>query len=93
MHGLVSRVESGCAKGGADRQWWYLNGRCVELKRLTRVLNEIYRTFNPSQYPAFALCLTLPQATCDVNISPDKREVMLHDERLIIPRLRVSDLS
>ena len=40
---MVSRAGRGCGRAAGDRQFFYLNGRPVDVPRATRLLNESYR--------------------------------------------------
>jgi DNA mismatch repair protein PMS2 len=80
VEGLVSKA--GAAKGGAyDWQYFSINGRPVELPRVSRILGDAWRSVEGvKKRPACVLCFTLPKAMFDVNLSPNKREVMLTNE-------------
>lgn len=89
-HALVSSAALNVdGKGGRSRsthQFVYINKRPVDLPRLTRAGNEAYRTATglSSASPALIVALTLPSWACDVNLAPDKRRVLLHDEDALI---------
>lgn len=89
-HALVSSAALNAdGKGGRVRsthQFAYINKRPVDLPRLTRAANEAYRTATglSSASPALIIALTLPSWACDVNLAPDKRRVLLHDEDELI---------
>ena len=60
----------------------YINGRPIEpLKGLMKVFNEIYRRFNSNCKYFFVLNLLLESEYLDINLSPDKREIFIKDER------------
>lgn len=50
---------------------------------MSRSLNEIYRTFISNQYPVIIANLKIPTDTYDVNVSPDKRTIFIHNESKI----------
>jgi DNA mismatch repair protein PMS2 len=54
------------------------------------VINDVYRQANPGQSAIFFLNLTLDTNSYDVNVTPDKRTIMLHDESDVIQALKVS---
>ena len=62
------------------RQYIYVNGRPVDLPRAVRCINDIYRQFNSLQYPVFILDIELARDTYDVNVSPDKRKIFVHND-------------
>ena len=39
--GFVSKVDPGCGRVGTDRQFFYANGRPVDLPKMSKALNEI----------------------------------------------------
>lgn len=80
IEGLVSKA--GPSKGGAyEWQYFSINGRPVELPKVSRMLGETWRSIEGSKKrPACVLCFTLPKTMFDVNLSPNKREVMLTNE-------------
>ena len=86
MEGLVSYAP-GAAPGGAiarELQLLSINGRPVEmLSSLSRAMNDTWRHLFPTagKRPACVLALRVPPHWIDVNVSPDKREVILvHEE-------------
>ena len=54
------------------------------------VLSQVWRQYEMKQKPAFILNVSTPPGSFDVNISPDKREVILSNEQLILDKLRES---
>ena len=78
--GFVSSPAAGSGRSSSDRQYFYVNGRPVDLPRVAKTLNEVYRAFNSAQFPAAVLDFRLPTDAYDVNVTPDKRRVMLHAE-------------
>jgi hypothetical protein len=71
LHGrMVSQAGRGCGRAAGDRQFFYLNGRPVDVPRATRLLNESYRSAAlghnstwkrlPSEH-ACRLCWHVPQ--------------------------------
>ncbi|KAL7535382.1 hypothetical protein ACHAXR_006452, partial [Thalassiosira sp. AJA248-18] len=86
-----------------DLQFFSINGRPVDLPSVSRVLGDVWRLFDPSaevassssssssggrRRPACILAFTLPNNMYDVNLSPDKREVMFTEEVAMSDLLR-----
>ncbi|KAK9472242.1 uncharacterized protein V1510DRAFT_133918 [Dipodascopsis tothii] len=86
--GYVSRPVFGYGRAASDRQILYVNGRPVNLPQISRCVNEVYRTYNSVQFPMIVADLQLPLGSFDVNVSPDKRTILLHDEAELIEGLR-----
>lgn len=91
--GLVSNASLGAEGSGgrarSSHQYVYANGRTVDFPRLTRTVNELYRrvTGFSGASPMLILNLTLPIASYDFNIAPDKRELFIRDEPILISGL------
>jgi DNA mismatch repair protein MutL len=61
---------------------WFLNGRSLRDKVLTRVLRDSYRGFlEEGRQPVAFLQLSIDPAQVDVNVHPSKTEVRLRDSR------------
>ncbi len=66
----------------ARRQMWFLNGRPMKDKVLTRVLKDAYRgVLIDGLQPVGFLQLWMDPESVDVNVHPAKSEVRLRDER------------
>ncbi|KAK2067783.1 hypothetical protein P8C59_001492 [Phyllachora maydis] len=59
---------------------FYVNGRPCGLPQFAKVLNEVYRSYNSSQSPFIFADIQLDTHLYDVNVSPDKRTILLHDQ-------------
>jgi hypothetical protein len=93
VSGFVSLPTAGSGRATSDRQFFYVNGRPVDLPRAARALNEAYHTFNAQQTPAAVLDFRLPTDSYDVNVTPDKRRIMLHAEEALIAAFGVALLA
>ncbi|CAM6090707.1 unnamed protein product [Calypogeia fissa] len=80
VDGFLSKPSAGSGRGSRDRQFFFVNGRPVDLPKAATVLNQLYRSFNPRQFPMVIINFTLPTTAYDINVSPDKRKVFLHNE-------------
>ncbi|MCO5610850.1 hypothetical protein L7F22_065092 [Adiantum nelumboides] len=90
IEGFVSKPGSGSGRPSGDRQFLYINSRPVEIPKVSKMLNELYRSFNYQQFPMAVLNFFLPAATYDVNVTPDKRKVFLHAESELVQAFRLS---
>lgn len=88
LTGYISKNSFGCGRNAKDRQFVYINKRPVEHPQLLKCCNEVYRTFNNVQYPALFLNFEIAPELLDINITPDKRTVLLHNEDLVLDVLR-----
>lgn len=65
-----------------SRQMWFLNGRPLRDKVLTRCLRDSYRGFLiEGRQPVAFLSLSMDPAKVDVNVHPAKAEVRFRDQR------------
>jgi DNA mismatch repair protein PMS2 len=67
-----------------------VNGRPCSLPQLAKVFNEVYRSYNNSQSPFIFADVQLDTMLYDVNVSPDKRSILLHDQNSLLDTLRIS---
>ncbi|KAI9146517.1 hypothetical protein BKA69DRAFT_1130667 [Paraphysoderma sedebokerense] len=86
--GMISKPDWNHGRSSSDRQFFFVNGRPCDLPKVAKMINEVYRTYNTQQYPAFVLDFKLETDSYDVNVTPDKRTIFLHDEKKIIESLR-----
>jgi DNA mismatch repair protein MutL len=70
------------ARRDTARQMWFLNGRPLRDRVLSRVLREAYRGFLvEGRQPVVFLALAVDPAAVDVNVHPAKAEVRFREER------------
>ncbi|ETV87569.1 hypothetical protein, variant [Aphanomyces astaci] len=86
--GFVSKVGAGVGRSDNDRQFFYVNGRPVDLLNATKAVNEIWRQYEMKQKPACVLNFVVPPDAVDVNVTPDKRETFVRHESHIVECLK-----
>ncbi|KLT42955.1 DNA mismatch repair protein MutL [Cutaneotrichosporon oleaginosum] len=86
--GLISSATWGQGRSSADRQFTYINGRPCSLPTVMRAVNDVYKSFNTNQLPLAILDFQIPTESVDINVSPDKRTIMVHSEANLIEALR-----
>lgn len=59
LSGFVSSAVKNSSKGNGDRQFFFLNGRPVDLPKAVRVLNDVYKCA-----PARPMTTWLPDHWC-----------------------------
>ncbi|KAI9272541.1 hypothetical protein BY458DRAFT_474099 [Sporodiniella umbellata] len=84
VEGFISKPEWGMGRSSSDRQHFYINGRPCLLPKIASAFNELYRSFISNQYPLVIADFKIPTNTYDVNVSPDKRTIFVHEEKQII---------
>ncbi|KAF7296343.1 hypothetical protein HMN09_01104400 [Mycena chlorophos] len=92
LRGLVSAFAPNSGRAGPDRQFFSVNGRPCLLPKVQKTLTEVYKTFNApgSQAPVVVADLVLPTDTYDVNVTPDKRTILLHHEAGLVEALKAA---
>ncbi|KAF7416356.1 hypothetical protein PC9H_002621 [Pleurotus ostreatus] len=88
VKGLISKFSVNQGRSGTDRQFFYINGRPCNLSKVQKAFNEVYRSFNATQSPFIIADFLIPTDSYDVNVSPDKRTIFLHNEANLIAALR-----
>lgn len=90
VKGHVSRPAHGEGRQTPDRQMFFVNGRPCGLPQFAKIFNEVYRAFNASQSPFIFADIQLDTHLYDVNVSPDKRTILLHEQGRMLEIMRES---
>ncbi|SPO02616.1 related to DNA mismatch repair protein PMS1 [Cephalotrichum gorgonifer] len=90
VKGHVSRPAHGEGRQAPDRQMFFVNGRPCGMPQFAKIFNEVYRAFNSSQSPFIFADIQLDTHLYDVNVSPDKRTILLHEQGRMLEGLRES---
>ncbi|XP_030631239.1 mismatch repair endonuclease PMS2 [Chanos chanos] len=88
--GFVSRGDHGVGRSATDRQFYFINKRPCDPSKVSKLVNEVYHMYNRHQYPFVALNITVASECVDVNVTPDKRQVFLQEEKLLLAILKSS---
>lgn len=64
-------------------------GRTSFVQAISKGFNEIYKAFVPTHYPSVVADFQLSTDSYDVNVSPDKRSILLHSEKNLVEALKV----
>ncbi|KAI9044109.1 ATP-binding mismatch repair protein PMS1 [Aspergillus affinis] len=90
VRGHVSRPVFGEGRQTPDRQMFFVNSRPCGLPQIAKAFNEVYKSFNVSQSPFVFADFHMDTHAYDVNVSPDKRTILLHDAGAMIDSLKGS---
>ncbi|KAF9881394.1 putative DNA mismatch repair protein MutL [Colletotrichum karsti] len=93
VQGYVSRPAHGEGRQTPDRQMFFVNARPCGLPQFAKVFNEVYRAYNSSQSPFIFADIQLDTHLYDVNVSPDKRTILMHDQNRMLENLREALVS
>ncbi|XP_017237716.2 DNA mismatch repair protein PMS1 isoform X2 [Daucus carota subsp. sativus] len=88
LDGFLSKPGYGSGRYMSDRQFFFVNGRPVDMPKVGKLVNELYKGANSRQFPIAILDFTLPSRACDVNVTPDKRKIFFSEESTIFDSLR-----
>jgi DNA mismatch repair protein PMS2 len=88
IQGYISNTNVGVGRSDNDRQFLFCNGRPVDLPKFSKVINEVWRRYEMKNKPACILNILVPSGSFDVNLTPDKREIVLSHENILLEKLR-----
>jgi len=88
VRGHISKPVFGEGRQTPDRQMFFVNSRPCGLPQIAKAFNEVYKSFNVSQSPFIFADFQMDTNAYDVNVSPDKRTILLHDSAALIESLK-----
>jgi DNA mismatch repair protein PMS2 len=86
--GHISRPVVGEGRQTPDRQMFFVNSRPCALPQVAKVINEVYKSYNVTQSAFVFADIQLDTNAYDVNVSPDKRTILLHDQTTLLENLK-----
>ncbi|PGH16871.1 hypothetical protein AJ79_01515 [Helicocarpus griseus UAMH5409] len=90
IQGHISKPIFGEGRQTPDRQMFFVNSRPCGIPQIAKAFNEVYKSFNISQSPFIFADFKMDTNSYDVNVSPDKRTILLHDAGALIESLKTS---
>ncbi|KAK6154193.1 hypothetical protein DH2020_013832 [Rehmannia glutinosa] len=88
VEGFVSKSGNGSGRNIGDRQFFFVDDRPVDMPKVGKLVNELYRGANSKQYPIAIMNFSVPTRAYDVNVTPDKRKIFFSDETSMLQSLR-----
>ncbi|KAK9393142.1 mismatch repair endonuclease PMS2 [Crotalus adamanteus] len=90
ISGFVSQSNHGDGRSTTDRQFFFINQRPCDPGKVSRLVNEVYHMYNRHQYPFILLNVCAESGCVDINVTPDKRQILLQEEKLLLAILKTS---
>ncbi|XP_055343428.1 mismatch repair endonuclease PMS2-like [Paramacrobiotus metropolitanus] len=90
LQGWISSAKQGASRSSSDQQFLYFNRRPCEHPKIVKLINQVYREYNTKEYPFFAINIQLERKKIDINIVPNKNQVMVEDEKVLLAVLKAS---
>ncbi|XP_061519472.1 mismatch repair endonuclease PMS2 [Anopheles gambiae] len=90
IEGYISSCAHGSGRSTKDRQFYFINSRPCEPKQISKLINDAYHRYNVHQQPFVFLNLMLDRSEVDVNLTPDKRQVLVNNEKILMLAIRKS---
>lgn len=90
LEGWISSCSHGSGRSTKDRQFFYVNSRPCEPKQIIKGVNEMYHKYNVNQSPFVFLNVVIDSQQVDVNLTPDKRQVLVNNEKILIEVLKAT---
>lgn len=89
--GYISKNSVGVGHNSKDRQFLYINKRPITYPSINKCFNETFKSFNNEtnvKHPIFFINFEINPSLIDINVTPDKRTVLIHNEDIVIDLLR-----
>ncbi|KAH8290696.1 hypothetical protein KR054_005044 [Drosophila jambulina] len=93
LEGYISSCRHGAGRSSRDRQFFFVNARPCDPKNIAKVMNEMYHRYNVQQQPFIYLNIVTARSDVDVNLTPDKRQLLINNERILLLALKKSLLD
>ncbi|XP_040086967.1 mismatch repair endonuclease PMS2 isoform X2 [Oryx dammah] len=90
ISGFISHCAHGVGRSSTDRQFFFINRRPCDPAKVSRLVNEVYHMYNRHQYPFVVLNVSVDSECVDINVTPDKRQILLQEEKLLLAVLKTS---
>lgn len=90
FEGYISSCAHGSGRTAKDRQYFYINSRPCEPKSVIKLINDVYRSYNIQQCPFVVLNVIVDSTEIDINLTPDKRQILVNHESILHLALKKS---
>ncbi|XP_037944784.1 mismatch repair endonuclease PMS2 [Teleopsis dalmanni] len=93
LDGIVSSCSHGSGRAAKDRQYYYINNRPCDPRNIAKTVNDVYHRYNVQQYPFVYLNVLLAHSDVDVNLTPDKRQLLVNNEKILLIMIKKALLN
>ncbi|GJY91086.1 DNA mismatch repair protein [Tanacetum coccineum] len=69
VDGFLSKSGYGSGRNIGDRQYYFVNGRPVDMPKVSKLVNELYRSANSKQYPIAIMNFAVPTNIYSPNLA------------------------
>jgi DNA mismatch repair protein MutL len=84
LHAELILGDASIRRSKKDLQFIFVNDRPVSNRDVSAALTQVYRNIlPPGSHPFFAVYITVPSDSIDVNVHPSKREIKMKHDRSI----------
>ncbi|XP_053638036.2 mismatch repair endonuclease PMS2 [Cherax quadricarinatus] len=90
LEGYISSCAHGQGRSAADRQFYFINSRPCDPNRVMKLVNEVYHHYNRHQFPCVMLNIRLREDDVDINVTPDKRQILVNNEKILLATIKTS---
>ena len=84
INGWITKPAGLNGRADTDKQFYYINQRPVNLPQISKAVNNTFREYNMQQYPICCILINIDENLIDRNCSPDKYDVFVQNEQLIM---------
>uniref|UniRef100_A0A7M4ECB8 Mismatch repair endonuclease PMS2 n=1 Tax=Crocodylus porosus TaxID=8502 RepID=A0A7M4ECB8_CROPO len=88
--GFISHCDHGVGRSTTERQFFFINQRPCDPTKVSKLVNEVYHMYNKHQYPFIVLNICVDSECVDINVTPDKRQILLQEEKVLLAILKTS---
>ncbi|XP_064105933.1 mismatch repair endonuclease PMS2-like [Macrobrachium nipponense] len=90
IEGFISSCAHGQGRSTTDRQFYFINCRPCDPAKVMKLVNEVYHYYNRHQSPFVVLNIRLKEDDVDINVTPDKRQILVNNEKLMLATIKTS---
>ncbi|XP_072044566.1 mismatch repair endonuclease PMS2-like [Amphiura filiformis] len=90
ISGYISKPDHRDGRSSTDRQFYFINKRPCDFPKVSKLVNEVYHMYNRNQFPFVVMDISLAKESVDVNLTPDKRKILVQEEKTLLAIIKTS---